>query len=374
MRTFKKMKFFIYTLFFLSLPAILSVPSATAAFRYLHEGMKMPEVVGVDVATGEEISSEQFRKNENILVIVFWASWSKRSIEELVALKEIANDYSDKPVKIIAVNVENANLSGQKAEHIKQLFIQLDLPFPSIIDKNFELFNSFGVIAVPSTAITDSSGLIKFGPAGYSLTTRDLIIDSLMVLLGLKDKADSISVRDGYTPKNKSLRYYNLALNLRLQGLYKRALSNLQTAQEADPKFPAPYSLRGEIFILLQQPENALTEYTIALSLDSQFVAAQAGLGQALFLTDKSDEAIIQLKSLLTKDDTFTPAIITLSQCYMKQNNIQDALSLLTNIMELNPNDPTLLYNLGKLHKLNQERDKAINSYQKALKALFPNK
>ena len=303
----------------------------------------------------------------------FWAKWSNRSLEELSSLKEIALEYKEMGVKIIAVNVDNANMPPKKIEEIKQFLIQLNLPFHTIIDNKLNLFNSFGVIAVPSTVIADSSGIMKYGPAGYSLTTRDLIVDSLMVLLGLKDRSDSLAIREGYTPNNKSLRYYNLALNLRLKGLYKRALANLQIAQEADPEFPSPYNLRGEIYIRLHDPENALIEYTTAISKDSEFVAAQAGLGEALYLTNKIDEAIEHLETLLKKDDTFTPSIISLSKCYISQNKFDKALSLLNKALELNPKNPTILYYLGKAHHQNNDNAQAVQKQLKALEILFPN-
>lgn len=374
MRSIKRIPAFLFTLFLPALLGILAVPSATAAFRYLHEGMKMPQVIGADLTNGQEVSSDMFIRDSNILVICFWATWSQRSIEELKALKKIALEYSDKPVQIIAVNVDDAVLSKNKIDEIKQYISDLDLPFPSIIDKNLSIFNSFGVIAVPSTAITDSTGIIKYGPAGYSLTTRELIVDSLLVLLGLKERSESIAIRDGYIPKDKSLRYYYLALNLRLQGLYERALSNLALAQEADPNFPAPYNLRGEIDILLDEPEKAIEEFTTALSLDSEFVAAKAGLGKALYLNNKTEEAISHLNALISKDDTYTPAIISLSQCYKRQNKNMEALNLLQKALDLNPRDLSLLYNLGGLHRLNNDNAQATTAYKTALEIIFPEK
>ena len=51
--------------------------------------MQAPAVEGVDVVTGEKISSDPSGEEE-ILVVTFWATWSKRSIEILADLKEMA--------------------------------------------------------------------------------------------------------------------------------------------------------------------------------------------------------------------------------------------------------------------------------------------
>ncbi len=69
----------------LTIPGVLLVPSAAAAFKYLHEGMKIPEVSGVNIYDNKKISSSKYLKDNNMLIIVFWTTWSKRSIEELEA-------------------------------------------------------------------------------------------------------------------------------------------------------------------------------------------------------------------------------------------------------------------------------------------------
>ena len=85
----------------------------------------------VDIITGDNVSSELIIQENNILIIVFWAKWSNRSLEELSSLKEIALEYKEMGVKIIAVNVDNANMPPKKIEEIKQFLIQLNLPFRS---------------------------------------------------------------------------------------------------------------------------------------------------------------------------------------------------------------------------------------------------
>jgi len=200
-------KKFVLVLFLIVLPGVLSVPTATAAFRYLHEGMKIPPLEGKDIITNQDITSEAYLKDNNMLIIVFWATWSKRSLDELKALKEIALQYSGKSMKIIAVNVDDTIITATRKNRILQIIKDLELPFPAIIDNNLELFYKFGVIAVPSTAITDPTGIIRYGPAGYSLSTKDFIVDSIEVLLGLKDTAELAVAKKGYVPNNKALRY-----------------------------------------------------------------------------------------------------------------------------------------------------------------------
>lgn len=358
--------------FFIILPGILCVPSATAAFKYLNEGMNFPAIESIDTKTGEVISTDAILNEEKMIIIVFWASWSQRSIEELEALREIYPTISDKPVQFIAVNVEGQDITGSKKQSLINYIDELNLPFPSIIDENLKIFYEFGVIAVPSTAICDKSGVLRYAPSGYSLTTRDLIVDSIEVLLGLKQPTVTTKIKKGYTPKKRSLRYYNLALNLANKKHYERALSNLELAISADSNFAAPFSLRGEVYIKLDSIPAAITSYTQAVNLDSLFVAAWDGYGEALMLNNQFDEAVLKFSIALKLDSAYTPAFLNLGFCLAQQNKIPEALDSLNKALELNIRNPQIHYILGQIYIKSADTSSATNSFINALKILYP--
>ena len=114
-----------------------------AAFRYLQEGMPAPILNGVDLVTGQKISTEDW-KDDGTTIIVFWATWSKRSIDELSDMAELAVKYQDKPVHFIAVNVEGKTITKQLKEKIAREMAGLNISFASIIDAEMEFFNKFG--------------------------------------------------------------------------------------------------------------------------------------------------------------------------------------------------------------------------------------
>ena len=361
------------SVFLIFLIAVLFVPSATAAFRYLQEGMKLPTIDSKDILTGEPVSSERLIKDNNMLIVVFWSTWSKRSIDELKALKEISLMYPNDRFKIIAVNVESQKMSPKQSQKVMQFSQEMDLPFPVIIDNKLEIFYQFGVIAVPSTAITDTTGVIRYGPAGFSLTTHDLIIDSIDVLLGKKEASDTtLTLKKGYLPNLKSSRYYNLALNLNNKRMYERALANAKIAIEADSLFPVPYSLIGEIYAVLGDNDKALSSYQKAVSLDSTFVAAWSGLGEVYLKNNFVDSAEVALNHATTLDEFFAPAIMNLALCYSKQGNIDKALENLKIVLELNQRNPEPYYYLGLIYLNGIDTSDAVNSFSDALNILHP--
>jgi len=287
-------------------------------------------------------------------------------------LKSFANEHEDLAVKIIAVNVNNQKISPEEKKLILDKISELDLPFPVILDDNLNIFYEFGVIAVPSTAILDTTGVLRYAPSGYSLTTKDLIIDSVEVLLGLKKPTITTLVREGYRPKNKSSRYFRLALQLANKKMYERALSNLELSQKADSMFSAPHNLRGQIYLEMDSASTAIKEFEIALQLDSSSIAAMAGLGRAYFKDGQVDAAYETLAKLHAKDDTYTPALLDLALCMSEKEQFSDAIDSLKKAIELNPKDPTVYYYMGKVYKKLNQPSRAAESFRTALELLYP--
>ncbi len=373
MSRFSSIKNRFISFFVILVIAVLFVPSVTAAFRYLHEGMKLPSFDSKDIITGESVSSEKILHDNNMLIVVFWSTWSQRSIDELNTLKQISLMYPDDNFKIIAVNVESQKISPKLKEKIINFTQELDLPFPVIIDNNLEIFYQFGVIAVPSTAISDTTGIMRFDPAGFSLTTKDLIIDSIDVLLGKKDISDTtLILKKGYIPNLKASRYFNLALNLRIRKVYERALANIEISIENDSLFPVPYSLKGEIYSLLGDNDKALLNYKKAVELDSTFVAAWSGLGETYLKKQQIDSALTALNQAIALDNYFAPAILSLALCNSKQGETEKALENLKTVLELNQRDPKPYYYLGLIYLNGTDTTQALKSFTDALKILFP--
>ncbi len=366
-RSYCKLPTYIIIVVFLG---TLFVPSVSAAFRYLQEGMTAPSIEGMDLIRNEKVSSEKLSK-ENLVIITFWASWSQRSIKLLADLKKIALEFEDKPLRIIAINVDDQKVTPAGKMKIEKLVLEMDLPFPVIIDNNLDIFYSFGVIAVPSTAILDTKGVLRFTPPGYSLTTRDLISDSIRVLLGM-EVGSNTELITGYTPDNVASRYYHLAIQLANQHMYERALSNLDMSIKKDSLFSAPHNLRGQILLALDSVESALDEFELAVTLDTNSVAAWAGWGTATRLLDSLDLALARLAEALKRDPYYTPALLDLSLCISESGDNEEALDSLTKAREANMRDPYIHYYIGRVYEQSGDISKAAESYRTALEIIFP--
>lgn len=355
----------------LALLFVAMVPSATAAFKYLREGMPAPSIEGTDLITAETVKTDKWLP-DNMVIVVFWATWSQRSIEELQDLKAIALKYQTVPLKILAVNVDGQKLTSPQKKQIMEIIDDLDLPFPAIIDEDLESFYKFGVIAVPSTAIIDSTGTLRYGPAGYSLTTRDLIVDSIEVLAGLKEPTKDSVVIDGYRPIARAGRYYNMALNQINRRQYKNALTNLDKAEGIDSGFAGPHILRGELFLAMDSIDAACISFARAVSLDSGSVVAVTGLGSAYLEKGLLDSAYTHLEAALKMDNTYTPAALNFGLCLAEMGRLPEALDSVLKARDLNMGNPTIHYYLGRLYLQQGDTTRTVEAFRKALELLFP--
>jgi len=346
--------------------------AASAAFRNIEPGMEGPLVEGTDLLTGKAVSSKAAAPGE-VVVVTFWATWSERSLELLQDLKRMTRDYANRPFRVIAVNVEGETISSATLEEIRARVKSMELPFPVLVDRGLQAFYAYGVIAVPSTALLNPDGTLRYGPAGYSYTIRDRMLDSTEILLGMREaKATPLAAVEAYRPDVRASRYYHLGLRLADEGVFERAMGHLALAIELDPKFSAPHRLRGEVLLESGNPAGAVDAFRKAVELDSNSVSAWAGLGRALARAGDTTAALGKFEHALRLDESYTPAILDLALCRCRAGEVDPALRMLEKARDLNPLEPAIRFHLGQCYRTARLNAAAVDELHKALMRCFP--
>ncbi len=346
---------------------VLSMGSASAAFKYLHEGMVPSALKGQDLVTGEKVEWKPGQEDGQVSLVVFWATWSPRSLEMMRDLKDVQARYGEQGIQVYAVNVDGQNVTPTVHKQVKQVVNEMELPFPVVIDQGLELFYSYGVIAVPSLALVDTEGRLSYGPSGYSFPIRDRLIDSIEELLGLSAPTAAVAKKPVYQAVKKATRYHNLALQLSNKGKYDRALRNLEKAVAADSLFGAPHGLRGEIMLVQEEWSAAVDAFTRATELDSTRVSAWAGLGRACLGLEADEQAGAALNHALRLDDTYTPVLLDLARLKVRAGDQAAAAEYLAAVLELNPRDPAALVMVGKQFQEAGDLASAVAALQAAM-------
>jgi tetratricopeptide (TPR) repeat protein len=345
--------------------------SATAAFKHVHEGLKAPEIHGKDLLSGKKISTDDMvGEGAEAVIVVFWATWSPRSLELLKDMKDLVNDHPEHAVKVVAVNVEGQSISAASRKAIDQALDALALPFPVILDPDLGLFNAYGVIAIPSTAVLDREHILRSGPSGYSLMVQDAITDTVMALMGLREELAAEVLSVGYRPNNRALRYYNMAVQMTNKGLLERALDNAGKAASYDTMFSSPHSLSGLLLLEIGEGEKAEAAYSKAVELNGDSVVALTGWGHSLLELGRLEEAQVKLEAALSRDAAYTPTLLYLARCRQGQDDLAGAEKHLMAAMELNPRDPQVLYQLGSFYRVSGREEEALQAFKTAFEQL----
>lgn len=116
-----------------------------------------------------------------VLVVNSWASWSPASVSELKTLSAITNEYSDSPVKVIAIN--RSEPASTAKLFLETYNISEDVML--VLDYDDRYFKSIEGYDMPETVVYDKSGNIFHHERGaMSASKLRRIISQAMAIEG----------------------------------------------------------------------------------------------------------------------------------------------------------------------------------------------
>ena len=350
-----------------------AIPHAGATFKYIKAGMEVPDIT-LKTLKGDEVNLAGL-KGSPASIIVFWATWSSRSVSALKEVQKMAEEYGGKGLNVLTVNVNSARMKYQDTQDVTRMMDDLKLSLKVAVDDGYQAYNTFGVVATPSFAVLNSNGTIVHEAASFRKATADELRAEVEVLLGLREPVEEVAVVEtAYKPDRKSLLYYNLSRNLLSQGNREKAIRKLEDSVEADPRFPAPRVLLGHL-LLKERTEDNLVEaeklFREAIAADPGNVSALSGLGEVLLEKDSVDEAMEVLAKAVALNDTYTPAVVNMAFALARQGKAEEAKSRFDEAVELNPLDASIYQRRGKSAELEGNMSAATEDYRKAVEILL---
>lgn len=118
-----------------------------------------PELT-LETLDGKEISLSDFKGKH--VMISFWATWCPGCRAEIPAKKQLYADLQGE-VEILAVNLTESERSESDVE---QFVKEQGIAFPVLLDPESEAARAFHVLAVPTSYLIDSSGVIQYKTIG----------------------------------------------------------------------------------------------------------------------------------------------------------------------------------------------------------------
>ena len=353
---------------------MFAIPNAVAAFKYLKTGMDVPDFT-LQTLAGEDVSISSYRGSPATIVL-FWATWSPRSRPALEDAQKLYDEYGDKGLKVIAVNVNRVSVSHQDRQEMKAMRDELGLSMPVAVDDGLETYSAFGVVATPSTAVLDPDGKIVFEAASYLKSTGADLREQVEILLGLREPAtEAVAAgEEAYKPARKALLYYNLGRNLLRLGNKEKAVDKLEDSVAADDKFTAPRVLLGHLLLGDKSDESLARAEELfrgAAEAEPENVSALCGLGEALLEQGKTDEAGGFFSKAMGIDPAYTPAVANMALVLARQGKPEESRRGFESALELNPLAPGTYYRRAESLEAQENLSGAAADYRRAIEILL---
>lgn len=350
---------------------LYAAPKAAAAFRNVQAGAEAPAFRLKDLS-GAEVSLESF-KGEKAVLVVFWATWSSRSLEELKDAQKLAAEYGPKGLKVIAVNVEHEHATDEDVKAIRDASAPLRLSYPVVLDAGLETYRNYGVVAVPSTAVLGAGNVLREAYNGYPSFVFLEMKGQVEALLGLaKPGAEAAAKADtAYKPPRQALLNYNLGRRLYAFGMPDKAEPKLKSAAAADPKWAAPNVLLGDIYIAQSGKDKgklpeARKAFEAAIASEGENVVARTGLARVYWLTGDIPGTERELAEALKKGAAYPPALLLKAAVLGRKGDAAGAGKLVREAIEMNPRDARTHALAGLAYEETKELGKAAAMYRKA--------
>lgn len=108
---------------------------------------------------GNEVSLSGL-KGKNVY-INFWATWCKWCDKEMPALEKVYQDYKDKGLVVLSVDV------GEDQAEVEKYIEEKQYHFPVVLDSDKNVTYAYGIKSIPVSILVNASGEVAFKRVGH---------------------------------------------------------------------------------------------------------------------------------------------------------------------------------------------------------------
>jgi Tfp pilus assembly protein PilF len=325
-----------YTVSILIIIQSLLCTTSQAGRHAFNVGDKMPEFSGTNLE-GQVFS---YKHNQNkALLVVFVSGGNKRSQRAATDVKEIIRQLETNVENLeIVIAVDDPNgvdFSSLQKGSARNIHI--------LLDSQYKLWGKFGIIATPTVIIADTNDNVICIRAGYGYDFIPVVRAYLNQALGLTQNKKPQETVPVETVANDTIaarleRHLQMAKMLEQKNRLDSAISEVQKARQLDPNSTEVALALGELLCRAGRSQAALEVI------------------ESLKATKRIDKARLLLIEGWAKHQT---------------GDLDSAEKLLFESTTLDPKSPRAFFELGKVYESQQQIDKAMETYHKALSIIF---
>lgn len=171
----------------------------------------------------------------------------------------------------------------------------------------------------------------------------------------------------GCSNNQKAVTLYVDAVMLNDMAETNQAVSKLNEATTANPKFSIAYSLLGQIYQQMNDYPKSVTAYEKATSINKWSYRDYLNLGKVYQAMQKFNSAVkAYVRATEIKPDA-APAHLGAAESYYELKDYKNALKYGKRASQLDPNQAQVMQVLGNIYDAQKDYEQAIASYKRAL-------
>lgn len=350
------------------MPAVMVGAPAVGALQQMQVGMEAPDFTLAGL-TGETRRFADL-KGEKLTALVFWSTWSRKSPTVLARMQQLQSRYRDKGLRVIAINADGPDHAAQTLEGVKGTVEKLGLDYAVLLDPGLAAFHDYGIIALPTTIIVDSSRVITYELSGFPLEGAEALADYLAEALEGKKRAQA--VKTGHQPDKAALRFFNMGTtSLKSKRTADSADIWYRKAIAADPHFLLPRLALGKLLAQRGDRAQARTELEQVLAREPKNLVALCELGILAAGDGKLDEARGLVDTALGVGLDYPACFAYGGYVYGRLGNLERALELHDEAARLAPWDHGLLLHRARTLEENKRPQEAAAAYRRVLELMM---
>jgi Flp pilus assembly protein TadD len=321
--------------------------------RHLHVGDAMPEfsLAGPD---GTVFRYEHGR--ERVLGLIILQAGQTHLDRVMADLQDLVPKIRSQGVAFDCIGV----MCGPgAAEYVRSHAAEVGDALALVADPGFSLWGKLGVIAAPTAVVAGADHKVRWLKAGYGYDFIAGLHAQLSKALGSggspepsksgmgfqpvqhrqdADAAVRVETLENTSSRARRDRHIQMARTLARKGRWELAVQELEKLRQLDP--------------------NA-----VDVALELAEVLCRAG----------RNEAALKVAAQIKADSSADKAQVLLITAWAQRQagDTQAAESLLTRALELVPESPRILYELGKVYQTRGDGEKAFDCYRRALAGVF---
>jgi tetratricopeptide (TPR) repeat protein len=203
--------------------------------------MEVPSFSVTDIS-GKSFPYQELAGKKGSLVI-FWQTTSKNSGKALRQIQDSHVAWREKGLQIVAINVEEQNISADDLKAIKA--VADTLSFPVYVDRGLVVFDKLGVIALPTMILLDDKMVIQRQMSGLPLVGTQIFWEEVGYFLGEK----KVAAKEVYKPARGAFLSYQMGLKFEKQKNPDKAVEVYEKAAAVDSAFINPFIRLADIYL-----------------------------------------------------------------------------------------------------------------------------